>query len=142
MSKYKYSLHPRIKSIVEWQLEHYPGDKREMQSRKNDLIPSAAASYAPSTGHSSETHRSTEDVAEGIITDRYIAQLEKSCRAIDHVLHDTDGIDRRIVELVYWRREYTVDGAAFKLHLARSTAYNRINALLGAIALEMGCVII
>ena len=40
MSKYKFDLAPKVKGIVEWHLEHYHEDKAQLESLKNDMVPS------------------------------------------------------------------------------------------------------
>ena len=51
-----------------------------------------------------------------------------------------DELDKKLIDLVYWKQEYTVEGAGMKIGLSRSAAYQRINKILGMIAFELGYV--
>jgi len=141
VSKYKFSLTPKIKGIVEWQLQHYNDDKRQIEQLKNDMVPSPTAGYSLTGGVSGGgTSRTTENVAVRISTNPYIMQTERSCKAIERVLSRCNETDSKLVDLVYWRQSYTVEGAGMKIGLSKSAAYQRINSILGAIALEIGYV--
>lgn len=138
---YKYSLNGKIKDFVEWQLSHYQDDKRELEQRKTDLIPSPTAGYSLTAGVSGGTvHRSTEDVTLSIESNQYVRQLTQSCDAIDKVLERLPPEDIKLIELVYWKHEFTPEGAGPKVHMSRRTAYRHINNILTGIALEMGYV--
>lgn len=141
VSKYKFSLNPRIKGIVEWQLEHYAEDKRQLEEMKRDMIPSPTASYSLTGGVSGgDTNRTTESIAVRISTNPYIMQTERSCTAIERALSRCNETDAKLVDLVYWKQSYTVEGAGMKIGLSKSAAYQRINSILGSIALEIGYV--
>lgn len=141
MSKYKFSLNPRIKGIVEWQLEHYAEDKRQLEETKRDMIPSPTASYSLTGGVSGgDTNRTTENVAVRIATNPYIMQTERSCTAIERVISGCNETDIKLIDLVYWKRTYTVEGAAMKCGMHTATAYRHINDVLATIALEIGYV--
>ena len=141
MSKYKFSLTPKIKGIVEWQLQHYNDDKRQIEQLKNDMIPSPTAGYSLAGGVSGGgTSRTTENVAVRIATNPYIMQTERSCKAIERVLSRCNETDSKLVDLVYWRQSYTVEGAGMKIGLSKSSAYRHVNDILTSIALEIGYV--
>lgn len=139
--RYKFDLSPAIKSTVEWQLQYYREDLRQLEDYKRDLIPSGVQGYSPTAGvDGGEVSRTTEDVAFRLISSPYIRRLEITCEAIGRVLSKLDEVDLKLIELVYWRREYTVEGAAMKIHLSKTAAYQRINKILGAIAYSLGYV--
>jgi len=139
--KYKFSIPARIKSTVEWQLEHYPEDRRQMDEYIRDMIPSPTQGYSLTAGvDGGEAGRATENVTLRIISSPYLRWLETSCNAIEAVLRNLGDIDLELVKLVYWRREFTVEGAGMKLNLSKSSAYRHINTILTAIAGEMGYV--
>lgn len=92
---YKFDLTPQIKGYVEWQLEHYREDKRELEEYKRDLIPSATLGYSFSPGGGS-AERTTEDVAVRIETNAYVEQLERSCKAIERALSYLGELDMRL----------------------------------------------
>ena len=139
--KYKFSLPLGIKRTVEWHLEHYPEDKRQLEQYKKEMIPSPTQAYSPTAGVSGgEAHRSTEDIVIRLTSSPYIHMLEIACKAIETALGAEDADTRKIIELVYWRREYTAEGAGMKLNLSTSQVYRRINKVLSRIALEIGYV--
>lgn len=141
MSKYKFSLTPKIKGIVEWQLQHYNDDKRQIEQLKNDMVPSPTVGYSLTGGVSGgETSRTTENVAVRISTNPYIMQTERSCKAIERVLERCNDTDLKLVDLVYWKQSYTVEGAGMKLNMSTATAYRHINNILSAVAAEIGYV--
>lgn len=140
MQKYKYTLSPRIKEMVEWQLEHYHEDRRQLEKSKADLIPSPVAKLSAEGGGSSATNRGTENVVMDIITNQHIKHLENSCNAIHRVVEGLAPEDIKLVELVYWRREYTVEGAGQIVGLSKSSAYRHVNDILTDIAQELGYV--
>ena len=139
MPKYKSSISPRVRGMVEWQLEHYREYKDEIQQYWADMIPSATSKYTDGKG-GGEVSRDTENTALRIASSPYLVQTERSCKAIEYVLKNADELDRKLVELVYWKQAYTVTGAAQILHVNQATAYRHINDVLLKIALELGYV--
>lgn len=133
-------LQPRVRDFVAWQLEHYRDNKMQLEEYKRDLIPSPTAKYGGTTGHGNEAHRSTEDIVERISSSAYIRNLEQTVKAIDYVISRLDSTDLDLVKLVYFRGEYTVEGAAQIVNLSRRAAYNHINGVLVAVAMELGLV--
>lgn len=139
--RYKFDLSPAIKATVEWQLQYYREDLRQLETYKQDMIPSGVQGYSPTAGvNGGEVTRKTEDIAFRLISSPYIRRLEITCEAIGRVLSKLDEVDLKLIELVYWRREYTVEGAAMKIHISKTAAYQRINKVLGAIAYALGYV--
>jgi len=138
---YKFALNPKVKGYIEWQLEHYHDDKKQLEEYKNSFIPSGIANYSETGGCSGgQVGNPTERAVMAIASNRYIASLERSIGAIDAVLTKCDETDKKLIDLVYWRRSYTVVGAAYKVNISKSAAYKRINKILTAIATEAGAV--
>lgn len=141
MSKYKYSLNSKVKGTVIWQLEKYKTYKTEIEKAKKDLIPSCVASYERKDGVSGDVaQRSTENVALRMMSAVHIQFMESTCDAIDRVLETLDDTDKKLIDLIYWQKRYTPEGAGMEVGLTKSSTYQRINKLLGAMALEMGYV--
>ncbi len=136
MGKCKSTMSLRVKNMVEWHLEHYWQDKQNIDQYWNDSIPSPTPHYTE--GHSGNAERSTEATVLKIASSPYIAQTERSIKAIERVLNSADEIDRKLVRLIYWQQAYTVEGAAWAAHISKSTAYRHINDVLRKIALELG----
>ena len=139
--KYKYSLPLGLKRTAEWHLEHYPENKRELEAYKLAMIPSPTQALSPTAGVSGgEAHRSTEEIVLHLTSSRPIRMLEIECGAVQAALNAEDDMTRKIVSLVFWKREYTAEGAGLVLNLSTSQVYRRINRILTRIAYEMGYV--
>ena len=133
-------LQPRVRDFVAWQLEHYQTNRAQLESIKRDLIPSPTPNYGGSDGHSTEAHRTTEDIMVQISSSAYVRNLEQTVKAIQYVIDRLDDTDLRLIELVYFKGTHTVDGAAMIVNLSSRTAYRHINNVLTAVALELGLI--
>ena len=140
MGRYKYSLNEKIKCHVEFQLAHYNEIRRDLDREKDAMMPSTVAKYGNGGGHGSDASRTTENVGLRMATSPYIRNLEQTAEAIGRVLSTLDTTDMRLVDLVYWKESYTVEGAAMMAGIGKSAAYARINGILGQIAVELGYV--
>lgn len=141
MTKYKFTLTPKIRGYVEWQLEHYQDDKKQLEQYKNDLIPSATAGYSLTGGiQSGSVSNPTEKTSIKLITNSYIQATERSILAIERTLERCDKNDIKLIQLIYWTRSHTPEGAGMVVGLSRQGTYNRINKILTAIALELGII--
>ncbi len=138
MAKYKSTLSARVKGMIEWQLEHYRENKIELEQYWLNMIPSPTPNYSGEPVSGGEVSRKTEDVVMRITQSTYIQQMQRSCNAIDFVLKSLNPIDKKLVDLVYWRRSHTPEGAGLLLHMGRSTVYRHINKILEDVAAEMG----
>ena len=140
MGKYKFKLDARVKGIVEWRLTRYREDKRELEAAVERLMPSPTPSYSLNSGGSGNAGRRTEEQAFKILSSPYLMQMEHDCKAIDRAMQRFDQTDMQLIELVYWRQEYSIAGAGQVIGLAKSSAYQRVNIILSTIAVEMGLV--
>lgn len=139
--RYKFSLKPEIKATVQWQLESYREDKRQLEKAKRDLIPSGVQKYSLTAGvDGGDAKRSTEEVAMKIISAPYIRRLEINVEAIERAMRRFDDTDMKLIDLIYWRKEYTPEGAGMVVGIQKSAVYQRINKIFGVIAFEMGYV--
>jgi len=141
LSKYKFDLSIQAKDTVEWLLERYHEDKRQLEQYKTDMIPSPTASYSQTGGTSGgDVSNPTESIAIRIVTSPYILWTERNCKAIERVLNQLSDTDKQLIDLVYWKKTYNVIGAGKKIGLEKSDAYAHINNVLGLMALEIGIV--
>jgi RinA family phage transcriptional activator len=142
MAKYRQkTLTHKVKGYVEWQLEHYKQDKRQLEEYRQSLIPSATTSYAITGGvNVGEVSKPTENTALKLATNQYILTTEQSVRAIEAVLRKCDETDLQLIDLVYWRRTHTVVGAGERVGLGQNGCYKRISKILTNIALELGLI--
>ena len=141
MSKYRFSLSPKIKGYVEWQLEHYHEDKKQLEEFRSDMIPNATPSYSLAGGvQGGKISSTTENAAIRLATNPYILTTERSVNAIEKMLEYCDDTDKKLISLVYWKRSHTVEGAGMVVFLSRRQAYRRINKIQCILALELGLV--
>ena len=114
--KYHFKLSDAEKSFVAWQLVDYPKDKRTLEDLQNG-------------GAKAGLMR---------ISTPYIQRITLGVEAIEKAFSRFDATDMQLIELLYWKKGYTVEEAGKAVYLQRSAAYNRLNIILGSIAYEMG----
>ncbi|MCQ2183267.1 MAG: hypothetical protein MJY89_07710 [Bacteroidales bacterium] len=138
--KYRKQLPKEIKRIAEYHLRFYQSNKKELARYQREIIPSATPAYAAAAGGHESESRPAERVALKLATDRYIFQLEQSIAIVEDVVSRLNQADAFLVRHVYWTRDLTVTGAANKMHMDRSTAYEHLNDILYDVATMLGYV--
>ena len=138
MSQNRFKIEEPVKGIVEWRLSKFKQDRAALRRMKSDMVPSGTAKYSQDNSRSSSASRSTEDIAFRIMSEPTIRQLESSVQAIEKVLASADPLDVRLISLVFWEKRFTVTGAGMQIGYSKSLAYERVNAIIAAIAVEMG----
>ena len=137
--RYRYKLSLKVKNTVEWQLASYKEDKRTLEQAKRDMMPSTVQGYSLTAGvDGGEPKRTTEEIAVRIISAPYIRRLEIEIDAIERAFRYFDPIDMRLIDLIYWHKGNTAEGAGIKAGIQKTATYQRLNKILGMIALEMG----
>ena len=140
MAKYNFTLAPRLKDYIEWQLEYFPENKKQLEAYKDSMIPSQISQYGPHAGGSHDTEqRPTEDITIKR-NPEYIMEQERIISAIESVLVRLGDQDMELIRLKYWSGELTPDGIALKLHMDKSTMYYRLNNVQVEIARRLGWV--
>lgn len=135
------ALPPDIKRFIEYKLSHLTETERQLNEYKNLLMPSSTPAYSATGGGGAGESRPTEGLAIKIVSDAWVVDTERTRRIIRSILDALDKTDRSLIQLVYINREkLTKEGAALKCHISKSSAYERINAVLYAIAFELGYV--
>lgn len=143
ISKYKYTIDLEIRSFIEYQLRYFHENKRQLESLKNDMIPSQISQYGYKAGSSFDPEqRPTEETAVKIATDRYIFQLELTVTAIDSVISALPDLDKELIRLKYWDGKLTPEGIALKLNMGRTTVYEHLNNILVEIARRLGYIVL
>jgi hypothetical protein len=108
MSKPRYKWWGYIRGVV----RAYPELKREYEELHQQSITSGISAM-PSGGGVS---RGTEDIAVRELPYTKQREYEAVRRAIEATKRMTNGAQRlRIIELVYWKRSHTVEGAAMRV---------------------------
>lgn len=138
MSKYSFNIKTEVRNFIEYQLSYYPENKKQLESLKEDLIPSAIPKYGPQTGGFNPEQRPTEDTTMRIVGDQYIAQLSWTVEAIGSVLVHLTREDMELIRLRYWSGELTPEGIALKLGIGIATYYRRLNAILTEMGIRLG----
>ena len=139
--RYKFSIKPKVKAMVEWDLSNSRDDKRQLENIKRDFIPSGVQGYSKTAGvDGGGAKRSTEEITMKMISAPYIRRLEITVDAIDRAFTRFDNIDMKLIELIYWRKEYTAEGAGMVVGIQKSAVYQRLNKILGCCAFELGYV--
>lgn len=140
MGKYEASLEKRLKEFIEWELEHYPENKRQLEEYKRDMIPSATPAYSLAAGGHNGESRPTENIGLKILSDQYVIHTARTVEAIERVLNKISREDYKLIDLVYWKGSHSISGAALSCHISKSAAYRRLNIITTALAKEMGYV--
>ena len=138
MAKYQFTINTEVRNFIEYQLSYYPENKKQLETLKDDMIPSAIPKYGPQMGGFNPEQRPTEDTAVKIVSDQYIMQLSWAVNAIGSVIERLNEIDRELIRLRYWSGELTPEGIALKLNIGIATYYRRLNAILTEIGIRLG----
>lgn len=138
--KYKFDLCPAIKGLAEWQLENYRKDKSLLEEMENEMIHIPISNYAEFGGTRSKNteSRPTEISAINLVSAPYIQRMEMGVHAVEQALKGADPEDLRLISLVYWTKTNNIEGASLKCNMSKTSAYQRINEILGCIAYGMG----
>ncbi len=138
MSEHTRAMPPEIRGIIKYRLEHYHLHRQELASTFSDLLPSNTAQLTHERKAHSNVSRNVEDIAVSIAENTYLREIEKSVNAIEYVVTRLSDEDKKIIELVYWRKTHTLTGAGTALNMSRRTVYRHADGILTALAKEMG----
>ena len=137
MAKYKFTLAVALRDFIEWQIEYYPDNKRQVAMYKESMLPSQISQYGHKTGNFDSEKRPTEDITIRR-NPEYIIEQERIVNAIDSVLSKLNEQDLELIRLRYWDGKLTPEGIAMKLNIGRTTLYERLNNILVIIAKRLG----
>lgn len=136
--KYQFVLPPAVRKITEWQIEHFPEEKKQLEAMKNDMILLRTQDYEHISGSQRGFSRPTERNAIQILSVPYIRRMEIGVDACERVLARLDDRDMELLRTIFWKKSRNVTGAAMDIFLSRSQAYKRLNTILGGVAFELG----
>lgn len=78
-------------------------------------------------------HRLQADTEQGRLALSAIEKVIESTKAMQ------DGEDRiKLINMLYWRKSHTIDGAAHRLHISNRTAWRWVKRFIYDVAREMG----
>lgn len=137
-----------IRKFIESELRDYENTKREWETLQDELTYSKNA-----TGHEDYMERlgleapercngQTESKALKILTNKRLAQLERTIRAFERVITNLPEEKFKLVVLRYWTVPQTLtdDGIALELNCDKRTLYRWLDGILLALAKEMGLI--
>lgn len=135
------ALKRSIRVYIESELRDYDNTKREWEQIQDDIV--RGSSCGDESGiRGTDIGRTTESKALRLITNKRLAQLEKTMKCFERVIVSLPNEMIRLVQLKYWDcpRTLTDDGIALELHMDKRTLYRYTNGILLALAKEMGLV--
>lgn len=117
-------------------LYEYPRMRSELDALQTPLQVSGDSG----SGHGSGTNRPAEVLALRMLPDR---QEQRELEVVEAALREVrlrpDGeLTIRLVQMVFWSRTYTLEGAAQKVHVSYRTARRRLNSFLYLVAENLG----
>lgn len=130
-----------IKAYIESELRYYHQSKKDLEEIREEIIESSPINDGTGIRSCGTSDTVCKKVIR-LITNKRLKRLEETIRAIDAVLDQLDETKHRLVEMKYWRKpNYLNDaGIAHELCIDRATLYRWQDAILLAIAIELGLV--
>ena len=133
-------MRKELKAYIELELRDYSRTKNELACLEEEII--LGSSKEECEGRSNIPGRPTEQKAIKLTTNRRLAQMERTIRAIDSVVARLDEDKYKLVDLMYWKQPQilTPYGLAMELHISQRTVYNWADEICLAVAVEMGLI--
>lgn len=128
---------PRYKwwGYVKWVIRDYPAKCEELKAMQ---IMAVTPSYSPQ-GHGSEASRTTELVALRGFTGQKEREYEAVRQAAEETARHKDGALRmKLVDLVFWSRTHTLDGAIMECYVGQRTGWQWHGDFIRLVAKNLG----
>ena len=129
---------PRYKwwSYVRWMIRLYPERVAELRRRQEANV---TAAYGGRTPSGTDIHRSTENLG----TVSLGATVDREMQAVRRALEDISALPNadlrlRIIEMYYWKRTHTLDGASYAVNVADVTGRRWNAEFIGLVAKYFG----
>ena len=135
------ALKKAIRQYIESELRDYDRVKKEWEQIQDDVINSSG--HGDDSGiRGTDMSAPTESKALRLISNRRLAQLERTIKAFERVLTRLPEDRFKMIVLRYWThpQPLTDDGIAMELFVDKRTVYNWCNAIIGELAKELGMV--
>jgi len=133
-------LEQPLRGYIEWQIEYYPENKRQLALIKDSMVPSQISQYGYKAGSSFDSEkRPTEEITIKR-NPEYIVEMERIILAIESVYNRLNDQDKELIRLKYWDGKLTPDGIALALNIDKSTMYYRLNNIIVEVARRLALV--
>lgn len=135
------ALKRSIRVYIESELRDYDRTKAEWELIQDDIV--RGSSCGDDSGiRGTDIGNTTQSKALRLISNKRLAQLQRTILAIERVLMNLTEDKFKLVQLKYWDhpRTLTDDGIAMELFIDKRSLYNWNNTILLALAKEMGLV--
>lgn len=134
-------LKREIRLYIESELRSYDDTKKEWEQIQSEII-CGGGGCDDGMPRSTDVGQPTERKALRLITNKRLAQLERTIKAFERVLTNLQEERFRLVVLRYWTspQPLTDDGIAMDLNIDKATLYRWVNGIMLALAKEMGLV--
>jgi len=133
-------LEQPLRGYIEWQIEYYPENKRQLALIKDSMVPSQISQYGYKAGSSFDSEkRPTEEITIKR-NPEYIIEMERIILAIEAVYNRLNDQDKELIRLKYWDGKLTPDGIALALNIDKSTMYYRLNNIIVEVARRLALV--
>lgn len=131
MSKYRHWWYPNIAR----ELRAYPALLAKKDALRGQTV---TAKYSPDPKGGGAS-RSTENIALKDLPPREAASVDAISSALDEVARRKDGGDIiKLVDMVYFRRSHTIQGAALTLSMTEITAKRKNGDFITLVAKKLG----
>ena len=130
-----------IKAYIEAELRDFNDTLRQIGEERNEIL-LASPVRDNNGGHSYDVGNPTMARSFQLMTNKRIKHMEQTCKAIENIVGELPEEKFKLVELKYWTRPQTLTdmGIAIKLNISQRTYYNWKDAIILALAIELGLV--
>ena len=130
-----------LRKHIEDELRDYQTTKDDWESIQADII--CGAGHGDDSGiRGTDISNPTASKALQLITNKRLAQLEKTIKAVESVVTRLPEEKFKLVVLKYWTKPQPLNdvGMAMALNCSQSTFYEWKNGILKLIAIELGLI--
>lgn len=130
-----------LKKHIEDELRDYDTTKRDWEEIQDSIV--SGSGHGDDSGiRGTDISNPTASKALQLITNKRLAQLEKTIKAVESVVTRLPEEKFKLVVLKYWTKPQPLNdvGMAMALNCSQSTFYEWKNGILKLIAIELGLI--
>lgn len=139
--KYKIKLSRYTRGFVEECLRLYNVKQKKVSLTRESMMPPITAGFSEGGGGKG-TSDPTAHSAINIVTNPFLEESLRQFRCIDTVMARLGENEKKLIDIVYFRKSNDIPGAGLKLGYSEAQSYRIVNGVLVDIALEMGLITI